>query len=214
MNQQLMNPEAPEPMRPPSIAAPVLVWTAIQLIPLMLSAARVPLWARTNHPIEDHAPFLMLAAQAGGAALLFPWLMQRPRSAAIVMLLALPFMQLAGVLSDTPVTQILMNALAVSLWLASLAFWSTALRTRQAQAIGISVAAAVAFGAACLSYLRAEFTSADTAIPSTAIWISLWVIFAVSALASAVMYRAQMTSYPQPGDVFSTGNCGKTNTIG
>src|SRR4051794_35664528 len=60
--------------------APLIAWLLIQLLALLLAAARVPLWARFDGAIESWALCWMLAMQVGASALLFPWLMSDLRS--------------------------------------------------------------------------------------------------------------------------------------
>src|SRR5689334_10788168 len=81
----------------PNIAAPVVVWSVIQLIPLWLLAAHVRLWARADaQVIEESSLTFMLAVQFGVSALLFPWLMQDLRSSMFVTICSGLFIELAG----------------------------------------------------------------------------------------------------------------------
>ncbi len=148
----------------PSTGA-LFLWLAIQLLALLLPALRVPLAAKYPAPAELNAVAVVLAAQVGAGALLFPTLMPEWRTAAAVIAIVLPFQTLAALLAAVPPSHVVEPGAYVVTWLASLALWRAALRLTAARLWLVAVASAVSVGGATLWYLRSDFVSEDGADP-------------------------------------------------
>jgi hypothetical protein len=199
--------EAAHPKRDPAvITGPLLLWLAVQLFALGLSAFRVPLAAKWPRPQELLATHVLLAAQVSAAALLFPWLMRSWRAAIVVAASAWTFLLIAAVLSATPLDRVAIAGLYVTTWLVTLAVWREALPRTRSQLFGVAVAAFVAIGSALVCYLRLEYTTtadADTPAafgPITAAIASLrqespqgslWIASSILAASGAVVLLVQ-----------------------
>ncbi|HEY7089283.1 MAG TPA: hypothetical protein VH518_14395 [Tepidisphaeraceae bacterium] len=168
---------------PHSIVAPVLTWAVLQLAALALSAGQVRLWARPPLATDAYAPWMMLAVQVGGSALLFPWLMRNAASTAFVIGSAAPCLLLAGMLSSTGGWKIAESASGVVLWLLGVALWNRVLVSDKLKLLGIAILGMLVIGSACLFYLRMEFTPelAPNLRVGTWVGISAVVLSAISA---------------------------------
>src|SRR5262245_15477913 len=80
---------------------PLLIWLAIQLIALSISAARIKLWARAPLPGEQFSIDVMLVLQIIAASMLFPLFSRDQQTTVTVAAASLPFTALAGALSGT-----------------------------------------------------------------------------------------------------------------
>jgi hypothetical protein len=172
--------------KPQSIFIPILVWSALQIISLSISAARVQLWARMISPAENYALQLMLAVQVIAAAMIFPWLMRDARSSAFVILIAAPFLQLAGMLGERSGSEIAWTIFLAWTWLITLALWRTALRGKRAEMIGVAVASCMTIGSACVWYLQNEF--ADYPFSQTVIYVGLIALSIIAAATALVIH--------------------------
>jgi hypothetical protein len=197
MTRSTGSPEPNASEQSSATAAPILVWTALQLSALALAAARVPLWARVNSPIESTALPLMLATQAAGSALLFPWLLRSLSAAVLAISMSVVFVQLAGLLGVAPIANTGVAAIGMILWLTGLAVWIPALRTQHSQAIAVAIVASVVIGAAGLNYLAMESALKDWMISGNPIWIIICANLVVSAAARGRTRSAHAPSYPQ-----------------
>jgi hypothetical protein len=124
---------------------------------LILSASRVQLWARGAQPAEQFALHVMLFAQAGASALLFPWLMRDARATSFVVGSAIPSLLLAGMLAESSFAQNMRGAALLVVWLISLSLWNRQLKTRTAKLLGVTLASLVCGGGTCVLYLQTEF---------------------------------------------------------
>lgn len=134
----------------------IIPWVLIQLAALAAGAFGLPLYAHHPLPREALAAQEMLAVQIGATALLFPVLLPDGLTALAAIVLAWPFIQLAGLLSSTPQVNLGMAILYVSLWMAGLSACSCRLRTRGTILIGVCLAALFTFGGVIAWYLHME----------------------------------------------------------
>ena len=171
-----------------SIVAPVLIWVLVQMVPLALSAVRIPLWARGAQPAEQFALPVMLLAQVWAASLLFPWLMRDGRSSAFVIALAGPFVCLAGALTAAEGDQIAI-ALGMSLgWMVALWLWARVLRTPFGRVFGAAIAGNLTLGGAFAAYSYVEFSQGSFSRIALATGLVL-LIFLAAAISMQVICR-------------------------
>jgi hypothetical protein len=161
---------APSPPRPvkgaaagarsSSPIAPLIVWLVLQGAALALAAARIPLSAHYPQAGERLAIDLVLAAQIGGSAALFPLLMRDRRTAVVTICSAWPFVAFAAVLSALPPGRSAIIAAFVTAWLVVLALWNAGLHSLKWRLVASAVAVVASVGGALLWYLRVEFDAA------------------------------------------------------
>ena len=165
--------------------APMIVWLLVQVFALLLAAARVPIWARFDAPIESWALCWMLAIQLAASALLFPWLMPDLRAGVCVALISLPFLLLAGLLARNPFTITLRACGVIQLWLAALTAWRIVLTSRTAQLLAAAIVSITTIGAAGVVYLAIEFNDAKLSAENLTnwAWIALIADFFVAMIA-------------------------------
>ena len=198
---------------------PIVLWLIVQMLALGLSAARVPLWARANQPIERLALEQLAIAQLVLVALLFPW-MPRNRATGVAMILtAGPMIQLAAMLAQANARNAIVAWVYISAWLACAAMWQPLLRRAASQALALAVAGALVIGVPVARYLAAEFSSGSSVDlwkrwpidPVTSLLRQLsesstdarsWALLAVLSLGALVtrwltVTRAFAPSYPQ-----------------
>jgi hypothetical protein len=155
----------------PAIGA-IAVWLLIQLIVLVLCAARVALWYRAPEPLERLAVEHMLVAQVVASSLLFPWLMRNLMTAACVILTSAPFVLLAGMLAEAGLSSAARAWGYVALWLAGLAACTETLQTRRAKLVGVALAGVLAVGVPLVRYLESEFHALPHAQPAALRWLN------------------------------------------
>jgi hypothetical protein len=183
-------------------AGPLALWLIIQLGVLALIVARVPLAAHFPVASETLAPRFVFAAQVITAALLFPFLLRDVRTAAQIVLSAVPFQLAAACLAGAQLRTIVLATLYVDAWLISLTLWSIGIRTELARLIAVAIASSLTLGAAALSYLRVEFNPSFerdsilySAPPLPATWdilggsrsISPWILLGSLMLIGAIL---------------------------
>lgn len=139
-----------------AMTGPLLVWLLIQLLALLLAAARVPLSAGFANPPESLALHEMIIAQIAVSGMLFPFLLRDWRTAMVIACMSLPFTLLAGFLASRPFQQTAIIAAYVVCWIFCLASWRAALPARL-HLTGVAVANILALGGVTLWYLRNEF---------------------------------------------------------
>lgn len=144
---------------------PLITWLALQAAALALAAARVPLSAHYPQAGERLAIDLVLAAQIGGSAALFPMLMRNRRSAVVTVCSAWPFVAFAAALSALPVGRALAIAGYVTAWLVVLALWNAGLGPAKWRLVASAIAVLSTIGGALLWYLRVEFAGPGAASP-------------------------------------------------
>ena len=144
-----------------SPAAPLFLWLIIQLATLAIAAARVPLSARFPPAGEQFAAYAMIVAQVVAVSLLFPFLLRDAATTLMVILTALPFLQLAAYLSSTPLVRAGLAAAYVAAWIITLALLRAGLRTRSAALLGVAIAVAWSVGGAIVWYASAESREAS-----------------------------------------------------
>jgi hypothetical protein len=138
---------------------PLFFWLLVQVGALALAAGRVPLAARYPSTGERYALDLLLGAQVGFAALLFPWLLRDLFAAELAIASCWPALALAVMLSAFKPGTLPIVGGYVTLWLAVLTAWRFALPSEKSQLIGSAVAATWAIGGPVVWYMRAEFNS-------------------------------------------------------
>lgn len=154
-----VDPKSPITAAPKSDGAtgPILSWGVLSIIPLILPAIQIPLWANVDPPAEQFALPMMLIAQIVIAALLFPLLFRSRISAIGIMLGSAILMQLAGIMADASIGRIGVGILWIWMWQATLGLASGTLQSPRAQQIGVALATTAGIGGMILIYLHAEF---------------------------------------------------------
>src|SRR5438309_11262832 len=115
------------------------MWIVLQLLALALGASGAPLWAHHPLPRESLAAAVVFSGQIIALALLFPLLLPNRITSLAVAVMALPFIQLGGLLSGTSETSLMAASAYVELWLVGLAFLAAILREPVAQVVGVSL---------------------------------------------------------------------------
>ena len=177
--------------REDAILTPVATWLVIQMVPLLLCATQVRLWARVTQPVENFSLHFMLAAQFAGSAMLFPWLMRNWRASAVVIFCTAPFCQLAGMLSEQPVDQVVQGIAMIWLWLFALALWRVNIRTQHAQAVGVAIASTLAVGGCCVCYLAMDFADSDLRLGIAGVYAVLTMNLLFALVITALFHRAR-----------------------
>lgn len=139
-----------------SFAAPLLVWLLIQLLALILAAARVKLWAQFSAAGETHALDELTVAQFIASSLLFPFLCRSSRSTLATILSSLPMIALAGFLSWSTLERCGWLALNLVLWLAALAAWWRVVEGSPFDLIAVSIAGVMNIAGPIVAYLSIE----------------------------------------------------------
>jgi hypothetical protein len=145
------------PNRVPGVA--MVLWLAVQIGALALSACRVPLALGMPSASEQSALAVMLIIQVAAAAFFSPLLLTSRRQTLIAIIVAWPMAQLASFLADVPPQRVAFGEAYVSIWILTLALWIWALPRPVSEAIFPAVAALLALGGPMLWYLRAEFVT-------------------------------------------------------
>ncbi|HVT90552.1 MAG TPA: hypothetical protein VHD56_16980 [Tepidisphaeraceae bacterium] len=138
------------------IAAPVLTWCAISLLPILLVAAHVSL-RPDNDSEERNALTIFVVVEIAASSLLFPWLMRNMRTSAAIMLLCIPLAHLVGWMADESWVNTALTMLALESWLVSLWLWSKVVDRRRIQMHAVAAAGLIGIGSMLLLYLRMEF---------------------------------------------------------
>ncbi|WP_428937704.1 hypothetical protein [Fontivita pretiosa] len=180
---------------------PLIVWLGIQLVGLLLLATPTPLWAKANPPFEQYALMLMQGLQALASAAFLGWLMGQPRLACAVVISAIPFLQLAGLLAGASFSDVLEAMGWMLAWLWGLALWGPALRGDRQRGIATATALCVVVGVAMWAYLIEEFGG------EAVDWKVCWRIISGAGLVSSVVgwlirrawrqVAGRATTYPQ-----------------
>ncbi len=154
---------SPAEAKPPATTGPALsffaliVWLLIQLLALSFAALRVPLWARSAAPGDALAIDVMLITQIGAAALLFPALLVNCRTTATLVLVSIPFVEMAGLLAGVLRWRMTLASVLVVAWLVALWLCVPLLRrSRAGPLIGVAIAASITLGGPLLLYLQLE----------------------------------------------------------
>jgi hypothetical protein len=140
------------------------VWIAIQLMALGLSASRVALSARYPADGERLSLAVMLVAQTGATALLFPILLKSMRWTFAAILIAWPMGQIASLLADESIAHFVLSEAYVSIWMLTLFIWTRALQALSACLYATAIAALITIGGPVLWYLRGEFVHESSVI--------------------------------------------------
>ncbi len=148
---------------------------------------RLPLSARAGSEPQDLALPEMVVVQFAVGTLLFPIVLGEGMGL-LAAASAIPFLQLAGFLTATPVARVCMLGVAIIVWYGGLWAWSAALANEQNRLIGVAVLASLVIGAPMARYLVGEFSDSDQAA---------WSIFRiVDPLSSALI--------DSPGEAFGS----------
>lgn len=134
----------------------IAVWLLAQFTSLILTALRVPLWARPPLPIESVAAEQMIVVQIVCAAMLFCWLMSNRLTSMFVILTSAPMLMFAGVLSASPLGNLARGWIYLCVVLIALACWSAVLRGRRARLGAIAVVSILVLGMPIIRYLSSE----------------------------------------------------------
>jgi hypothetical protein len=179
------------PTAPDKPALPAISWAVILLVPLLLSSAHVPLWARADvSTIESGSLHFMLIVQFAVSAMLFPWLMRDLRSTCFAILLGALFIQLAAMLGGETWETTAAGMLESCIWLSSLALWKAALTNPKHQLIAVALTTAIVLGGWTAQYLALEFGSRATqSIGATPIRIGLAVNWICALIVSQLAHR-------------------------
>lgn len=175
-------------------AMPLLLWGIVSILPLLVSAARIPLWARPSPPIEQYALAMMLVTQIAITGMLFPFLFSSPVSAVGVMLGSIVMLQLAGLLSDASAAAIFRTIAWTSMWQVSWWLLHRSLRSQRVQQVGVALATTAGVGGLILIYLRSEFWRWGEVGADAMIWIGLSSLALIAVLVSLVRSRQDIHS--------------------
>ena len=135
------------------------IWLCAQIAALAACADRIVFWARSPAAVEQLALGVMLTAQIGVSALLFPYLLGNKGSTLLAIVTGWPMAQLAAYMADASRRQLLLGELYVSCWVIGLCLFSRLLRSEWAKLIGAALAAMIALGGPLIFYLRLEFAA-------------------------------------------------------
>lgn len=150
--------EQPVPSSSPATAVrwlPMAVWVGLQALSLAAAGMQVRLWARQPDPAASAAVQLG-ATDVISLALLFPWLLADLPLALTAAVVAWPFMQLAALLSITPVAQAAAALGMLTLLIAGGYAWTRLLPNQRAQMSGLLLSSGWTIGGIILCYLRLE----------------------------------------------------------
>jgi hypothetical protein len=151
-------PSSNPPRATDRILAPLIVWLAVQMSSLCLAALRIPLSARYPQPEESLAIHVLVIVQITAAALLFPLLFRSITSSIMVIISAVPFIQLAAFLATfTDNRRLAFCTIYLFGWLAGLAIVNASLRSERAKMYGVAAGVLMAVGGAVVAYLHREF---------------------------------------------------------
>ncbi len=140
-------------------AAGLAVWLCVQLAAIAISTARIALWARAPQATEQLALAVMLAAQIGASALIFPHLLGTRGTTILAIASGWPMALLASQLADAPFPTLLRAEFYVSIWLISLHLWTRPLPSPSARLLATAIAAMISLGGPVFWYLRMEFSN-------------------------------------------------------
>jgi hypothetical protein len=140
-----------------STTRPLWIWLPLQLIPLILAAARIPLSVNHPRPAESLALHLLLVTQIVASALLWPILLHSGASTLLVVVSAWPFVFLSAFLGFVPIERAAPAALYVSLWLLTLSFLPYTMQSQRPRLLAVSFTSALTLGCPLLWYLATEF---------------------------------------------------------
>lgn len=133
-----------------------MLWVAVQLAALCVAASGVELSAHFVRPASRLAIVEMIVVQFALSGMLFPFLLRSARACAAMMIVAAPFLALAGALSKSPVGVVAGAWTCLSIWLVTWTIVSRTTPTRH-RATAVAVANAVGLGGMMLWYLSSEF---------------------------------------------------------
>jgi len=183
-----------------------ILWLAGQLAALLLSAARIALWARAPRAGEQLALPMLLAFQVGVSSLIFPNLLRTWRQVILVIASAWPLAQLASYLGDADAGALIRGEAYVCTWLITLHLWRRTIPYPRDQLSLTAAVSLLSIGGPILWYLRADFIAdsasqtpnsfaifgplcgaiAQSSAPySLASWIEIAIIFLIAAFALA-----------------------------
>ena len=142
-------------MRPPRPSA-VVLWAAVQCLPLLAASAGVRIWPHQPDPPESLALAELVAVQIVAAALLFPLVLADGPTLVVNLALTLPLMQLAGLMSAARQSTIFQLTAFTGLWLVGLSGWAQLGRSDLARSCASAAAMLLTLGSALLWYVRVE----------------------------------------------------------
>jgi hypothetical protein len=142
-------------------SGPLALWLGIQLVIVVLCAARVPLAAQLAAPSDQLTPHLLLAVQVVASSLLFPFFFRDVRSAVQILSSAIPFQLAAAYLAGLGVKDVFHAAGFVQAWLVTLAVGAACLRGTGGVMPVVCLASCLTLGGGMVRYLRLEFSQAQ-----------------------------------------------------
>jgi hypothetical protein len=143
-----------------------ILWLCAQLAALILSGARIGLWARAPRPTEQLALPILLVFQVGVSSLIFPHLLRNWRQAILVIASAWPPAQLASYLADASANAMVHGEVYVCIWLITLHLWRRAIPKPRDQLSLIAAASLLSIGGPILWYLRVDFITDSISLNS------------------------------------------------
>lgn len=139
---------------------PLIAWIVIQLAVLGVGALRVPLAARAGAAPQHFAFAECLVVQFAVSTMMLPAL-GGPYVGLAFAVAAMPVVQLAGLLTATPLGQECMAQAALLGWIVGLGCWSVGLKSTRSRGIAGAVLMNLLIGVPIASFLINEFTDAD-----------------------------------------------------
>jgi hypothetical protein len=134
----------------------MVVWLALQLCALALSASRTMLWARSPRASEEMALAVMLITQIIAAALLLPLLRGR-RTFLILAATGWPMAQLAAFAADASLHHVILGEIYVCAWLMVVHVWSRLISSPPGRLYASAIAMLLSLGGPVLCYLSIDF---------------------------------------------------------
>ncbi len=157
--------EAPG-LSPGSTTRVIAVWTLIQLLPLIASATRLPIWQNQPKPEESAALVVMLTTQLAIATLMAPLLLGDASRWLATSTVALPFLALASLLASARWRDAEMVAIVEIGWFSILAGALCLSKSTAGRSLITAAASIYVIGGAILFYVTDEFAS-PTSLPMT-----------------------------------------------
>ncbi len=138
----------------------------MQVALLAIGASNLSLWAHPPTPRESIAFPILLCGQITLLGLYPPLASSFVDALVLRLFMALPFEELAGLLSNTPQTRIFQSLIVLSLWMIALAGWQRLLAERISAVAGLATLYTV--GGVIADYLHAESLAAGN-LPAQAL---------------------------------------------
>jgi len=145
----------------------MVVWLALQMCALALSAGRTMLWARSPRASEQLGLAVMLVTQIVAASLLLPLLCGR-RTVLILAATGWPMAQLAAFVADASFHRVILGETYVSVWLVVVHVWSRLISSPPGRLYASAIAMLLSLGGPVLCYLSVDFAEEAPHV----VWVS------------------------------------------